>query len=486
MEQPIIALQNGGVRDESRRFRTPVNFTLEAGEHIAVMGLNGSGKTILIETLLGNLYLAEGKLNYDFRSDDNRASQHIRYITFRDAYGSADGEYYYQQRWNATDRESAPLASEMFDRVTCDPLERERIFDLLGIRGMLQKQIILLSSGELRKFQIAKMLLAAPRVLVVESPFIGLDVEARRTLEELFVTLTRRSDVQIVLSVSSPADIPSFVTHVCTVDGMRCGAKQTRETFLRDEPFSRRRAEMTAAYERQPIQLPPPLAEPLHCDEVVRLRNVTIRYGERTVLDSVNWTIRGGDKWTLTGANGSGKSTLLSLICADNPQSYAQDIVLFGRQRGSGESIWDIKKHIGYVSPEMHRSYIKNIPAIDIVASGFFDSIGLYLTPNDDQRAVCEEWLKTFEMGGLRDKSFVKLSSGEQRLLLLARAFVKDPDLLILDEPLHGLDCYNKERARAVIEAFCRRPDKTMIYVTHYERELPRCVDKKMVLQKHA
>ena len=172
MEQPIIALQNGVVRDESRRFRTPVNFTLEAGEHIAVMGLNGSGKTILIETLLGNLYLAEGKLNYDFRSDDNRASQHIRYITFRDAYGSADGEYYYQQRWNATDRESAPLASEMFDRVTCDPLERERIFDLLGIRGMLQKQIILLSSGELRKFQIAKMLLAAPRVLVVESPFI--------------------------------------------------------------------------------------------------------------------------------------------------------------------------------------------------------------------------------------------------------------------------------------------------------------------------
>ena len=226
MEQPIIALQNGVVRDESRRFRTPVNFTLEAGEHIAVMGLNGSGKTILIETLLGNLYLAEGKLNYDFRSDDNRASQHIRYITFRDAYGSADGEYYYQQRWNATDRESAPLASEMFDRVTCDPLERERIFDLLGIRGMLQKQIILLSSGELRKFQIAKMLLAAPRVLVVESPFIGLDVEARRTLEELFVTLTRRSDVQIVLSVSSPADIrrSSRTSARWTV----CGAARSR------------------------------------------------------------------------------------------------------------------------------------------------------------------------------------------------------------------------------------------------------------------
>ena len=211
---------------------------------------------------MGNLYLAEGKLNYDFRSDDNRASQHIRYITFRDAYGSADGEYYYQQRWNATDREKR--AAGLGNVRPRDLRPAGTRTDLRPARHPrhVAKQIILLSSGELRKFQIAKMLLAAPRVLVVESPFIGLDVEARRTLEELFVTLTRRSDVQIVLSVSSPADIPSFVTHVCTVDDMRCGAKQTREAFLRDEPFSRRRAEMAAVYERQPIQAPPPSPNP--------------------------------------------------------------------------------------------------------------------------------------------------------------------------------------------------------------------------------
>ncbi|MDD3107748.1 MAG: ATP-binding cassette domain-containing protein, partial [Alistipes sp.] len=136
------------------------------------------------------------------------------------------------------------------------------------------------------------------------------------------------------------------------------------------------------------------------------------------------------------------------------------------------------------VSPEMHRSYLKNIPAIDIVASGFFDTIGLYRTPTEEQRTECEAWMRCFGIEALRDRSFVKLSSGEQRLLLLARAFVKDPDLLILDEPLHGLDFRRKAIARSVIETFCERPGKTMIYVTHYENELPPCIDHKLTLHR--
>lgn len=485
MERPIISLKGGVVRDESRRFRTPIDFSINPNEQIAVMGLNGSGKTILIETVQGNIYLEQGHIDFDFGTSDDHVSEHIRHITFRDAYGSADGEYYYQQRWNASDRENAPLVREMFEKMTCSEEERQHLFHQLGIEAMLDKQIILLSSGELRKFQIAKMLVSAPRILIVESPFIGLDTEARQTLEELLTRVVRKSNVQIILSVSAPTDIPEFITHVYTVDDMQCGKKQTRAEFFANEPYTRHKKELDATYRAHPISLPTPTRKPIECDEIVRMQNVTIRYGERTILDSLDWTIRNGEKWTLTGPNGAGKSTLLSLISADNPQSYAQDISLFGRQRGSGESIWDIKKHIGYVSPEMHRSYMKHIPAIDIVASGFFDSIGLYLKPNEEQRAICDEWLKAFGIEKLRDRSFVKLSSGEQRLLLLARAFVKDPDLLILDEPLHGLDCYNKERARAVIEAFCERPAKTLIYVTHYENELPRCIDREKRLERH-
>ena len=178
----------------------------------------------------------------------------------------------------------------------------------------------------------------------------------------------------------------------------------------------------------------------------------------------------------MSGENGAGKSTLLSLLCADNPQSYACDIRLFGRRRGSGESIWDIKRRIGYVSPEMHRAYLKNLPALDIVASGLHDSIGLYRRPHPEELDKCRWWMDTFGIGGLAGRPFLTLSSGEQRLCLLARAFVKDPELLILDEPLHGLDTTNRRRVLLAIHAFCSRPDKTLVMVTHYEEELPPCI----------
>jgi molybdate transport system ATP-binding protein len=211
---------------------------------------------------------------------------------------------------------------------------------------------------------------------------------------------------------------------------------------------------------------------------------VTIRYGERTILKDLDWTVRQGEHWSLSGQNGSGKSTLLSLVCADNPQSYACDISLFGHRRGSGESIWDIKKHIGYVSPEMHRSYKQNIPAIQIVASGLKDTVGLYVKPSEAEKAQCRKWLETFGVSHLAERPFHEMSSGEQRLILVARAFVKEPSLLILDEPLHGLDDVNRRMVKDRVDAYCQDPEKTLIYVTHYQEELPRCIDHSIFLEK--
>ena len=219
--------------------------------------------------------------------------------------------------------------------------------------------------------------------------------------------------------------------------------------------------------------------------EVIRFNNVSIRYGSRTILKNLTWTVNQGERWALSGQNGSGKSTLLSLVCADNPQRYACDITLFGHKRGSGNSIWDIKKHIGYVSPEMHRSYRQDIPAIRIVASGLQDTIGLYAKPKEAEYDICRQWMDVFGIGHLAERTFLKMSSGEQRLVLLARAFVKDPDLLILDEPLHGLDNYNRRLVNDVIETFCQRPDKTLIFVTHYQEELPSVIDHAITLQRH-
>jgi len=216
------------------------------------------------------------------------------------------------------------------------------------------------------------------------------------------------------------------------------------------------------------------------------MSHVSIRYGERTILKDLDWTVRNGERWALSGQNGAGKSTLLSLVCADNPQSYACDIALFGWQRGSGETIWDIKRHIGYVSPEMHRAYKHDIQAIRIVASGLKDSVGLYVKPDDKEYGVCRFWMRVFGIESLAGRTFMSLSSGEQRLVLLARAFVKDPELLILDEPFHGLDDTRRQMVADIIEAFCRRRNKTMIMVSHYLEELPPCIDHRIELVRHA
>lgn len=283
MSRPIIRLKNALARDPARQLHRPADFSLEQGEHIALIGLNGSGKTTLIEMLLGRLYLGQGEVAYCFQEEGREGtessektaptdaspnpgsiyvSDNIRYITFRDAYGTADSGYYYQQRWNASDRDSAPLASEMLGASGCKSDERDALLNLLGIGPLLDKRIILLSSGELRRFQIAKMLLAAPKVLIIESPFIGLDATTRKKLTELLADLARSGQVQIILSVSSPDDIPAFITHVYSLEKGVCGPKQTRDEFFAAEPFSTRRRKLAENYRNQPPPAPGMAVQP--------------------------------------------------------------------------------------------------------------------------------------------------------------------------------------------------------------------------------
>lgn len=351
------------------------------------------------------------------------------------------------------------------------------------MRALLDKHIILLSSGELRKLKLTETLFSRPRVLIMDNPFIGLDAGTRDQLKQLFATIVSRETLQIILVLSKTDDIPDFITHVVEVRDMKVGEKMTREEYL-----ARRQqvpAHVLSDDKRQAILSLPYSDEEYHTKEVAHLNHVSIRYGERTILKDLDWTVLNGERWALGGQNGAGKSTLLSLICADNPQSYACDISLFGIPRGSGESIWDIKKHIGYVSPEMHRAYQKDIPAIRIVASGLKDSVGLYVKPTGQEIDICRFWMDVFGLEGLENTTFLKLSSGEQRLVLLARAFVKDPELLILDEPLHGLDNANRQLVKDVIDTFMQRHNKTLIMVTHYENELPECIDHRLRLIRH-
>ena len=474
------------------RLAKPVDFCLCDGEHIAVVGPNGGGKSMLVDIITGAHPLLMHDPEYDFSpSAKEMVSDNIQYITFRDSYGTQQS-YYLQLRWNQTeiDKETptvGQLLEEAYLQAGEDTPERRKmqqhLYELFHIGHLLDKYVILMSSGETRKYQLTRTLLKEPRVLIMDNPFIGLDAETRDQLKNLLTDLSRERALQMILVLSKTDDIPDFITHVIEVRDMTVGPKQTiSEYYENRSPYPAR--VLSEEKEKAILGLPYNDKE-YNTDEVVKMNAVSIRYGERTILDKLDWTVKNGERWALSGQNGSGKSTLLSLVCADNPQSYACDIELFGVPRGSGETIWDIKKHIGYVSPEMHRAYLRDLPAVRIVASGLKDSVGLYVKPTEEEYGICRFWMNIFGLKGLEERTFLKLSSGEQRLVLLARAFVKDPELLILDEPLHGLDNRNRRLVKDVIETFCRRRNKTMIMVTHYQEELPECITHKIFLKRH-
>ena len=487
--QSIIKLTDAVARNPFVRLNAPASVDFCDGEHIAIVAPNGAGKSLLVDMLTGKFLLREGELEYDFSpAATNYAYKNIKYITFRDTYGTSDFYYCYQMRWNQTEQDDVPAVGDFLNRIP-EGETRDRLFRMFEIEPMLAKKVVHLSSGELRKMELVHNLSSSPRVLIMDNPFIGLDAETRRQLYLLLEELAHSGTLQVVLVLSMMDDVPDFITHVVTVADGKVGEKLTLEQYRSGYAASdaaRRAAEeeLFSALDRRIAELPYS-NENYISEEIIRFNNVNIRYGERTILKDLDWTVRRGDVWALRGGNGSGKSTLLSLVCADNPQAYACDISLFGRKRGTGESIWEIKKHIGYVSPEMHRAYMKDMPAIEIVASGLFDTIGLYRRPHPDMMGICEWWMDIFGVAHLKDKSFMQLSSGEQRICLLARAFVKDPELLILDEPLHGLDTYNRRRVKRIIEAFCRRRDKTLIMVTHYDSELPATVKDTLTLQRN-
>jgi molybdate transport system ATP-binding protein len=294
---------------------------------------------------------------------------------------------------------------------------------------------------------------------------------------------------QIILVTQRPEEVIPGITHVLLIRNGRVALAGTKEEVL--TPARMRRiagkgfAEMLKSLPE--IRLPltgmeepsRPAGEPL-----VEMRNIHVAFGAYVVFDNLNWTVRRGEHWAVVGPNGSGKSTLLSLITGDNLQVYANEVLLFGKRRGEGESIWDIRRRIGVVSPELQLRYRKPVPVREVVLSGFFDSIGLYRRAEPAQEAVAERWLEILGMADHAERMFTRLSYGEKRLALIARAMVKSPELLILDEPCQGLDRPNRERILALLEGIGEQTATGLIYITHHEEEMIPCIDRILRLEK--
>lgn len=450
-----------------------ISFGVKKGNHLAITGASGSGKTTLGMCLAGRMFF-RGKLELDpavFQSIAWVEQQHH----FRNLSNTSD--FYYQQRFNSYDSEDAQTVKEVLEASGGD---WKAVLEVVQIEYLASKPMIQLSNGENKKLQIASALLSSPSVLIMDQPFVGLDTDTRGYVHDLINRLAGQG-IFIIL-ITTPDELPSCITQVLYLENGNLLFSGPKEDFAKETMHQRPAGAISLNEEM--VRTLMAQTSPLAFSDAIRMEEVKVEYDGKKILDGINWQVKNGERWLLSGPNGAGKSTLLSLVTADNPQAYANHIWLFDKRRGSGESIWDIKKKIGYLSPELHVFFERGCTCFEAVASGLFDTIGLFRQLSEQDIQWVQEWLSLLGMESLSRKRLFELSIGQQRIVLLARALVKNPPLLILDEPCQGLDSREQKVLHELIDMVCEKGNKTMVFVTHYTNERPACINRFIKIEK--
>jgi molybdate transport system ATP-binding protein len=483
---PFITLDGISVRVADQRVINALSWQIKTGENWVVWGANGAGKTTLARALLGDAPVVKGRIHRHYEKTPIRIADHSSDSLALISAEQHQDLYRMHQRLDAMAHfsgrlEAGPPASALLDALPGeDQAFRAELVRMLKMEAVLAKPVDVLSAGETRKLLIARALLRHPRLLILDEPFNGLDADSQAQLAQILNRLGRHG-VQMVLITHRPVEIPEVFSHLIHLEEGRAQWQgPTRVFFETRKTPSSGAMQSTAAPSVQRL----PAASVSDPAPLVRMRDVSVRYGDHRVLEGISWTLRQGEHWALVGPNGAGKSTLLKLITGDNLQGYANELVLFGRPKGSGESVWQIKQQIGYVADDLQLRYQKRMSGLDVVCSGFFDSVGLYRRCTDAQRKAARACMRDTGIGKLGPRLFSALSFGQQRMVLIARAMVKAPRLLILDEPCNGLDHENRQNVLEMLDVIGRRAATSLLVVSHRPEEIPACITHRLQLRE--
>ena len=476
-EPPLLSLHKVSNRLWDKPILKNITWSTELGQSWAILGPNGAGKSTLIKVILGQLpYCGTIKRDAQISTFDK-----IAYVSLEQQKILVAREEKKDRYEEYSGKEQHSLSGHEF--IDPEGLHTEKLLETaehLGLVPLLEKPLRHFSNGETRKTLIAKALLADPRLLILDEPFDGLDSASAEWLSQSISGLIQ-SGLAIWLVSHRFEELVPEIKHVLCLKSGKIFAQGLRSEVLNMEIMERLYAEDEGAktllinaesneekFERLiPQNVPESTTTNKKPPCIIRMRNVNVRYGENVVLDKFNWSVNQGENWKIIGPNGAGKSTLLSLISGDNLQAYSNQIYLFGKRRGSGESVWDIKQRIGLVSPEFQVRYRESISVMKVVLSGFFDTIGFYQAASETQKRTALNWMSFLKIDELAKQDYTQLSYGQQRLILIARAMVKSPPLLILDEPCQGLDCTNRDRVLELIDHIGLNSATQILYVTH-------------------
>lgn len=474
----LIKIDNITLSIQQHTLLHNLSLTVNRSEHWLIAGGSGSGKTIFLNVLAGLLKPVSGLV--DIYTEKSHQGKEIVLVTakhhFKDTTNTSN--LYYQQRYNSQDADQTVTVLQYLQSISkgsTGAWDVDRVIDLLMLSQLAEQSLIKLSNGETKRLRLASALLANPAILLLDDPMAGLDYETQQRFSSLLHKITQ-SGVTIIMA-GSGFEIPSVITHVAVMEHGSIVQTLPAKDF---EPPQQQEASAAS------LSLLSDLLKQYKTntyEQIVAMQNVNIKYGSVDVLTDINWLVKPGDRWALFGHNGAGKSTLLSLINGDNPQAYANHITLFDRKRGSGESIWEIKKKIGFLSPEFYQYFPTDQTALQVIESGYYDTQGLFRPSQPANAAKALEWLKALQIDQYARHRLKNMPASAQRLCLLARALIKSPDLLILDEPCQGLDKQQRIQFNQLIDAIVEQTGLTLIYVTHYINELPDSINKAITLQ---
>lgn len=465
-----LHISQGTFHLSSTRTLSLNDLCIQAGESWAFVGANGSGKSSLARALSGELPVAKGKRETQFSRPARLSPEQLQKLV------SDEWQRNNTDMLSPDEDDTGRTTGQIIQAEIGNPERCEQLAALFGITSLLDRRFKYLSTGETRKTLLCQALMTQPDLLILDEPFDGLDVASRTNLAQLLAAL-HQQDYTIVLVLNRFDDIPEFVDKVGVLAECTLTHLGPREEILAEALV----AQLAHSESLQGMALPEPdEAQPEPALPLISLRDGVVLYDDKPILNQLSWKVQPGEHWQIVGPNGAGKSTLLSLVTGDHPQGYSNDLTLFGRRRGSGETIWDIKQHIGYVSSSLHLDYRVSSSVRNVIVSGYFDSIGIYQAVSDRQQQLATQWLQRLGMSKAADAPFHSLSWGQQRLVLIARALVKHPALLILDEPLQGLDPINRQLVRRFIDVLIGEGKTQLLFVSHHAEDAPQCITHRL------
>jgi len=498
--EPFITFDDISLRMRTRRILEGTSWEMKCNQHWAILGPNGAGKSTFVKSIFGKVPVVKGKITYHFAESNGHQSprkfQYISYVSpesVRDIMADEKLQDEIRDFSGKVDQVTtvADIIIGDLDHTTDTDglaIRLQKVARQVKVRHLLGRGIRSLSTGEMSHVLIARSLMTDPKLLILDEPFDGLDKISQKSLAQTIKDLMQ-GDMRVLLITHKFEEIVDGITHVLYLKDGRVHTSGKKESVLNLETikdvfgFNQTKLDVDNRKLSLPSDFGPDRSVTGHANgykdndyPLVKMKNVTVRYAGIVTLDAFNWTMNRGENWVLLGPAGAGKSTILKLILGENLQAYANEIHLFGKKKGSGVSIWDIKKNIGIVSSDLQAGYALNIRAFDVVCSGFHDTVGLYKKCSPEQIEIARNWFGVMGVANLKNKSFGGLSHGQRQLILIARAMVKSPLLLMIDEPCDGLDIFNRMKLYEIIEHVGRHTQTNLIYATHNEQEILPCM----------